>query len=56
MSYGFDFRDNKLICDCKLYSFAHMARSVISFVDRDYFDIICASPPELNGYAVILQI
>jgi hypothetical protein len=26
-----------------------MARLVISILHRDYFDIICASPPELNG-------
>jgi hypothetical protein len=53
MNYGFDFRDNKLICDCKLYLFAHMARSVISFVDRNYFYLICASPPELNGIRLL---
>ena len=49
MNYGFDFRENQLICDCKLYSFVRMARLVISILHRDYFDLICESPPELNG-------
>ena len=53
MSYGFDFRDNKLICDCKLYSFVRMARSMILFVYRDYFELTCASPPELNGIRLL---
>jgi hypothetical protein len=49
MNYGFDFRENKLICDCKLYSFVRVARLVIFVEHKDYFDILCASPPELNG-------
>jgi hypothetical protein len=49
MRYGIDFRDNKLICDCKLYSFVRIARSMILFVYIDYFELTCASPPEING-------
>jgi hypothetical protein len=53
MRYGFDFRDNKLICDCKLYSFVRIARSIISFMYRDYYELTCASPPELNGIRLL---
>ncbi|XP_052073851.1 protein toll-like [Mytilus californianus] len=42
--YGFDLRDNKWNCDCKIYQFAKAAEPLAQVMTRGYFDVKCYAP------------
>lgn len=53
LGYGFDFRENKWICDCRIYFFAFKSSMVLAKQHRDYFKLTCNNPPELKNMLLI---
>ncbi|XP_076107146.1 protein toll-like [Mytilus galloprovincialis] len=53
MFYGFDLRDNKWNCDCKVFQFAKAAERLVQVMTRDYFDVKCYSPRTLKDRLVV---
>ncbi|CAC5367135.1 unnamed protein product [Mytilus coruscus] len=51
--YGFDLRDNKWNCDCKIYQFAKAAERLVQVMTRDYFDVKCYAPETLKGKQMV---
>lgn len=47
--FGFDFRHNPLICDCKLAEPLLLFKDYIQMMKRDYFNITCGSPEHFQG-------
>ncbi|KAK7496498.1 hypothetical protein BaRGS_00012150 [Batillaria attramentaria] len=52
MKWGFDFRNNPFHCDCKFYDIVSFAEEFLSVIERDYFQVTCASPPKFKGVLV----
>ncbi|XP_052073865.1 slit homolog 2 protein-like [Mytilus californianus] len=53
LDYGFDFRENNWICDCRIYFFAFKASLVLDKQHRDYFELSCHYPPEFKNMLLI---
>jgi hypothetical protein len=53
LSFGFDFRNVNLQCDCKMQPFLEMAGEAIGKIWREYFNVTCASPPALQGQSIV---
>ncbi|CAC5367119.1 unnamed protein product [Mytilus coruscus] len=53
MFYGFDLRDNKWNCDCKVFQFAKAAERLVQVMTRDYFDVKCYSPRTLKDRLIV---
>ncbi|CAC5367121.1 unnamed protein product [Mytilus coruscus] len=53
LDYGFDFRENNWICDCRIYFFAFKASLVLDKQHRDYFELSCHYPPEFKNILLI---
>ncbi|CAC5367136.1 unnamed protein product [Mytilus coruscus] len=51
--YGFDFRDNKWNCDCKIYKFAKAAERFVQAITRDYFDVKCYTPKSFKDRSIL---
>ncbi|KAH3881294.1 uncharacterized protein LOC127879809 [Dreissena polymorpha] len=51
-SFGFDFRDIELDCDCYLEPFLSMGQNLKDVLWREYFNITCANPPSLRNVKV----
>ncbi|KAL4216986.1 hypothetical protein ACF0H5_023443 [Mactra antiquata] len=49
MSFGFDFRDIPLHCDCNVEPFRELAEFLINVLWLEYMNVTCASPPEYAG-------
>lgn len=47
--FGFDFRHNPIICDCKIAEPLLHFKEYIDMMKRDYFNITCGSPEKFQG-------
>ncbi|XP_062592463.1 uncharacterized protein LOC134253902 [Saccostrea cucullata] len=50
--FGFDFRFNPLICDCRIAKPVMYFKSYIQIMSRDYFSITCGSPDSFRGKTI----
>ncbi|VDI79745.1 Hypothetical predicted protein [Mytilus galloprovincialis] len=53
MNYGFDLRDNKWNCDCKIYQFAKAAEPFAKYMSRGYFDVKCYAPRKFKDTSML---
>ncbi|XP_062615235.1 protein toll-like [Saccostrea cucullata] len=51
-SFGFDFRNTNISCDCKIQPFLEKALEVIRKIWRDYFNLDCSRPSHLQGQSM----
>ncbi|KAL3873389.1 hypothetical protein ACJMK2_036517 [Sinanodonta woodiana] len=49
LEFGFDFRGCNISCDCDMEPFLELAEEVIKKIWRDYFEVECSRPPNLEG-------
>ncbi|KAL4223685.1 hypothetical protein ACF0H5_017153 [Mactra antiquata] len=52
IEFGFDFRENPLNCDCAFQPILSQAEHIFLVIMRNYMDIICQSPPDLEGISI----
>jgi hypothetical protein len=50
--YGFDARNNPVICNCRVAEYLLFFKQFIDIMDRDYFNIRCKSPEAFRGKSI----
>ena len=50
--FGFDVRNNPIICDCKIAEPLLHFKAYIDIMERDYFNVSCGSPDYFRGRTI----